>query len=586
MPFNTEADCLFIDTHYPTHKPRPVIGIYGNYGDKGCELGDAYYKSIEAAGGAPVILPPCPDFNVILNQLERIDALVLSGGADVNPLYMGEDPVPALHGVNSERDRGELLMTRLAYDRNIPILGICRGIQVLAAALGGSVHQDLATAMPDVPLIKHSQDMPRGVASHRVKALPDSLIARLLGEDIFVNSFHHQAVNEPGDKLRVTARSADGVVEAVESTEEKSIIGVQWHPESFYLAHDKCMMPLFKWFIEQAESYRRAVDCHRQVLTLDSHVDTPMFFDQGVLFHTRDPKVRVDMHKLSDGHMDSVIMAAYLKQEGRSDSELQAATAKADSLLDQIQAMVEHTQGLQLAYTPKDLFRIKQSAKKSVMLGIENGYAIGKDLSNIAHFRNRGVVYMTLCHNGDNDICDSARNSRQEHGGLSEFGRNVVSEMNRVGMMIDLSHAAESTFYDVLQTSNVPVICSHSSSRACCDHPRNLTDDQLRELAAAGGVAQVTFYHGFLREDGEATIKDVVRHFMHMVDVAGIEHVGFGSDFDGDGGVPGLQSESDMLNLTRCLMAEGFNIGQLRRAWGGNLLRVMNQVQYRGTIKF
>lgn len=586
MPSSKYLDYQTITSKFPTHKSRPTIGIYGNFGDRGCELAKAYYLCIEVIGGSPMILPPCEDPAVILNQLDAIDGLMLSGGGDINPLLLGEDPIPQLHGVNPERDRGELLMTRLAYDRHIPILGICRGIQMLAATLGGTIHQDLATAMPDAPLIKHTQDMPRGVASHHVKTVPGSIIAQCLGEEFDVNSFHHQAVNDPGPLLRVTARSADGVVEAVESTDFHSVIGVQWHPESFYPNFDKSMMPLFKWFVDEADLYRRAVDCHKQALVFDSHVDTPMFFDQGVSFYKRDPKIRVDMHKLTEGHVDAVAMAAYIKQEGRTEDELQAATGKADHLLGQIQKMVDHTQGVQLAYSNKNLFQLKQSRQKAVMLAIENGYAIGKDITNIERYRRMGVVYMTLCHNGDNDICDSARRSTQEHGGLSDFGREVVREMNRVGMMIDLSHAAESTFYDVLELSSTPVVCTHSASRACCDHPRNLTDDQLRTLAAHGGVAQLTFYPGFLREDEQATIKDVVRHFMHMVDVAGIEHVGFGSDFDGDGGVPGLNDESDMTELTRRLLAEGFNLGQLRRALGGNFLRVMQQVQVRGCIKF
>ena len=186
---------------------------------------------------------------------------------------------------------------------------------------------------------------------------------------------------------------------------------------------------------------------------------------------------------------------------------------------------------------------------------------------------------MTLCHNGDNDICDAASRSNNEHNGLSDFGYEVVREMNRVGMMADLSHASEKTFYDVLECSKLPPVCSHSSSRALCNHPRNLTDDQLRALAEKEGVAQATFYHGFLREDGQATISDAVAHILHMIDVAGIDHVGIGSDFDGDGGVPGLASEAEMINLTRRLIAEGLNNSQLRKLWGGNFLRVMSKWQ-------
>ena len=586
MMFDIYSDYNTLNDHFPNHTLRPVIGITANFGDKGAELAEGYFRSIEMAGGIPVVIPITENHIELAALLDRIDGLVLSGGADINPLYLGEDPIPQLGSINPRRDRMEILLTRLAYDRQLPILGICRGIQVLTAVLGGKLYQDIQAQSESSFPIKHSQDLARGVASHFVDAVPGSIVQTLLGDRFAVNSFHHQAVSKCGPLLRPTAYSADGIIEAVESTEYKSVVGVQWHPECFILEDDRCMHPLFRWFVEECESYRRACDVHSQVLTLDSHVDTPMFFSEGVRFDHRDPKVKVDMHKLTEGRMDSVIMAAYLRQEERSEEGHRAATEKARSLLMQIKEMVDGVRGAQIAYTPKDAFRIKSRGQKAIFLGIENGYAIGHDLSLVEDFRRMGVVYMTLCHNGDNDICDSASRSNGEHGGLSAFGRDVVREMNRVGMMVDLSHAAESTFYDVLDVSREPVICSHSSSRLLCDHPRNLTDDQLRAIAEVGGVAQATFYPGFLRTDGEATIKDAVRHILHMIDVAGVDHVGVGSDFDGDGGVPGLNDESEMINLTRRLMAEGFGPTVLKKIWGGNIVRVMSQVQYHGSVKF
>ncbi len=586
MMFDIYSDYNTLNDHFPNHTLRPVIGITANFGDKGAELAEGYFRSIEMAGGIPVVIPITENHIELAALLDRIDGLVLSGGADINPLYLGEDPIPQLGSINPRRDRMEILLTRLAYDRQLPILGICRGIQVLTAVLGGKLYQDIQSQSESSFPIKHSQDLARGVASHFVDAVPGSIVQTLLGDRFAVNSFHHQAVSKCGPLLRPTAYSADGIIEAVESTEYKSVVGVQWHPECFILEDDRCMHPLFRWFVEECESYRRACDVHSQVLTLDSHVDTPMFFSEGVRFDHRDPKVKVDMHKLTEGRMDSVIMAAYLRQEERSEEGHRAATEKARSLLMQIKEMVDGVRGAQIAYTPKDAFRIKSRGQKAIFLGIENGYAIGHDLSLVEDFRRMGVAYMTLCHNGDNDICDSASRSNGEHGGLSAFGRDVVREMNRVGMMVDLSHAAESTFYDVLDVSREPVICSHSSSRLLCDHPRNLTDDQLRAIAEVGGVAQATFYPGFLRTDGEATIKDAVRHILHMIDVAGVDHVGVGSDFDGDGGVPGLNDESEMINLTRRLMAEGFGPTVLKKIWGGNIVRVMSQVQYHGSVKF
>lgn len=562
---------------------RPVIGITGNFNEGQLKLLPGYFRSIEAAGGTPVVIPPRrkPDASLI-SLIDRIDGLLLSGGADINPILMGEDPVPALHGINNERDAFELALTRLAYNRQVPMLGICRGIQVLAAALGGTVMQDIATAMPHSTLIKHSQDADRGVATHFVTAEADSVVGRLLGTRFAVNSFHHQAVGEPGPHFRVTARSADGVVEAIESTDMKSIIGVQWHPECFWPEGDSCMMPLFEHFVANATQFATAKRVHEHVLTLDSHCDTPMFFDKGVELTRRDPQLLVDFPKMREGHLDATTMVAYLPQGGRSEQEELQATQMAVKLLNEIETRVADAPNVALARTPADLYRHKLEGILSVMRGIENGYALGRDIDNVARFAQMGVVYITLCHNGDNDICDSARRSTNEHGGLSDFGRKVVAEMNRTGIMVDLSHAAESSFYDALACSTTPIVCSHASSRALCNHPRNLTDDQLRALAKAGGVAQVTLYHGFLRLDDDgipATIDDGVRHLMHFIDVAGIDHVGIGTDFDGDGGVPGCACASELINFTRRLLAEGLTTTDLQKVWGGNWLRVMQLCQ-------
>lgn len=576
--FNTEALALAAQ---PCAKP--LIGVTANFSEGQLQLAPGYFRSVEAAGGIPVIIAPkrMPNANMSL-LLDRIDGLLLSGGADINPILVGEDPVPALHGINTERDLFELTLTRLAYNRQIPMLGICRGIQVLAAALGGTIMQDIATSLPHTQLIKHSQDADRATATHFVEAVEGSRIAELLGKRFAVNSFHHQAVGQCGPCFRITAQSADGVIEAIESTEMKSIIGVQWHPECFIAEGDTCMMPLFQQFVNDASEFAQARRVHNSVLTLDSHCDTPMFFDQEVNLEHRDPKLLVDFPKMREGHLDVSTMVAYLPQGDCTSEASEAATAQAFKTLAEIEQRVAHAPGVVLAQHPAQLYRNKLEGKLSVMRGIENGYAIGKDLQNVEKFARMGVVYITLCHNGDNDICDSARRSSQRHGGLSAFGRDVVREMNRCGLMVDLSHAAETSFYDALQCSTTPIVCSHASSRAMCNHPRNLTDDQLRALAQAGGVAQVTLYHGFLRLEEEgipATITDGVRHLMHMIDVAGIDHVGIGTDFDGDGGVPGCACASELINFTRLLLAEGLTIHDLQKIWGGNWLRVMQQCQ-------
>ncbi len=590
-----------LNSTFSTKEARPVIGITGNYNQETCTLAEGYYQSVLKAGGIPFIIPPFYETDRLGELLDRLDGIIFSGGGDINPLLLGEEPIKELHSITPERDLQELLLARLAYDRQIPMLGICKGIQIINAALGGTNYQDIHTQMEGIR-IKHSQDQDRRYPSHQVSITDGSILAKLFGTELAVNSFHHQACKTAAPCLTVTAISTDGVIEAVESNEFKSILGVQWHPETYILRNSTDMLPIFEWLISESAEFKQAKKLHSKIITLDSHCDTPMFFPQGINFASRDPKILVDLHKMTEGHLDASIMVAYLEQQERDEASLQNATAKANQILTQIEEMVaKNCTAVDIAYTPDDLWRLKRAGKRAIMLGIENGYAIGNDIHNVEAFRKRGVVYMTLCHNGDNDICDSARGNH-EHGGVSEFGKQVIAEMNRVGMMVDLSHAAEASFYDALQLSQTPIVCSHSSARALCDHPRNLTDDQLRALAKAGGVAQVTLYHGFLVKDSvdfnpncqlstvncqlstvncqlEATILDAIDHLNHMVNIMGIEHVGIGTDFDGDGGIRGCASASELINFTRRLLRERYTEEQIQMIWGGNFLRIMKQVQ-------
>jgi microsomal dipeptidase-like Zn-dependent dipeptidase/anthranilate/para-aminobenzoate synthase component II len=601
--FEVEAQLDSIYAQFPGAEHRPVIGITGNYEGVAATLGQGYYKSVIQAGGIPFIIPPCADKSVLLNTLDKVDALILSGGADINPLYCGEEPIPQLRGINSERDLPELLITRLAYNRQLPILGICRGIQTLACALGGKVAQDIGSekravkSEKSVSAIKHSQDADRSEPTHSVSLCEDSTLFKIYKQasdsngqlftlhsslfTLYVNSFHHQAVSDTGSKFRVVATAPDGVIEAIESTEYKSILGVQWHPE--------CMaegLPLFQWLVGEARAYRQAQELHNRVLTLDTHCDTPMFFPQGIHFDQRDKRILVDLHKMTEGRLDATIMVAYLPQPKEGESfpskvhfDVKGPAEYADLIFDKIEEIVhQNYQYLSLAHTPDDLYDNKRHGLKSIMLGIENGLALGGDLQQLQHFAERGVVYMTLCHNGDNDICDSARGSNT-HNGVSSFGKQVIHEMNRLGMMVDLSHASEKSFYDALDISRQPIVCSHSSCRSLCDHPRNLTDEQMRALAAKGGVMQITLYDGFLRKDGGASVLDAMAHLEHAIKVMGIDHVGIGTDFDGDGGVPGLADASELINFTRQLLKRQYNERDIQKIWGGNFLRVMEQVQ-------
>ncbi len=576
---------------------NPVIGISGNFRDGDCTLAQGYYMSVLEAGGTPVIIPPYDDEKALVSILDSLDGIVLSGGADIDPEYLREEPLDCV-SINPRRDAQELMLVRMAVDRQIPVLGICRGIQMLTAALGGKLYQDIKT-QHDRECIEHSQTIARPLPSHEVTLDKDSLLYKLFGKErLAVNSFHHQAVKEVPAGFRVTAVAPDGIIEGMESTAFRPILGVQWHPECFLLGNDRTMMPIFNWLMEQATLFKRAKQLHQRTIILDSHCDSPMFFDKGAHFYQKDPGVTVeyeyvgepspdgsptfsynplvDLHKMTAGRLDASFMVAYLHQYDRDAESLKAAIAKADRLLTLIDERIGECSGYAaIATTPQELWQNKSKGIKSVVKGIENGYAVGLDIDNVDRFRSRGVAYMTLCHNGDNDLCDSHKGNH-EHNGLSEFGKQVVARMNKVGMMVDLSHASEKSFWDAMECSSKPIICSHSSSRALCDHTRNLTDDQMRALAAAGGVAQVCLYSGFLKKGGNATVEDAVRHIMHMIDVMGVDHVGIGSDFDGGGGLPGLEDASWFVSLTERLMAEGLSDSDLSLVWGLNFLRVWN----------
>ena len=579
--FDVSGEFCALHGRYPLCECRPVIGITANFADGKATLAEAYYRSVLEAGGVPLLIPPYPEREALVETLSHIDALLLTGGADIDPRYMGEEPdYSLLHGINPARDEQELLLVQLADARCLPILGICRGVQVLAAALGGSVHQDIYAALGE-GLLNHDQEpVERGVATHDVLFAPGSRLCRLFGKErLSVNTFHHQAVSRVPVGFEVVATSPDGVIEGIEAVDGRIVLGVQWHPESFIMNRDETMMPLFRWLVGEAALYRRVTELHRRILTIDSHCDTPMLSDTAYRLDKRDDVALVDLHKMSEGLLDATTMVAYIPQGARDEASLGQAAQKAVALLDWVAAGVAGNAGyVTLCSTPDELFNAKAQSKRAIMLGVENGYAIGLDLSAIERLRRKGVVYMTLCHNGDNDICDSARGNA-EHGGLSAFGRDVVREMNRVGMMVDLSHAAESTFWQVLECSTKPVVCSHSSCRALCGHPRNLTDEQMRALAEKGGVVQVTMYSGFLVKEGEATLDDFMCHLQHAIDVAGIDHVGIGTDFDGDGKVVGCSSASQLRNITRELLSRGYCDAEIEKIWGGNWLRVMRQVQ-------
>lgn len=578
---NVEGLFSEVDHFIPaSSKERPPrIGISANRKEGLSCIAETYIQAVVHAGGAPVLIPVITDIALLTEIVESIDGLIMSGGADINPLFVNEDPIPQLQDVDTYRDEFDLILIRLAANRQVPMMGICRGHQVMNIAFGGSIYQDIYS-QADGPLIKHSQKQAREYPSHQVTlSSGKNRLKEILDgtNELLVNSFHHQAVRAVAPGFESWAEAADGVNEAM-GHPENALFSVQWHPEAMEETDPK-MRALFRYHVENARLFARAKALHRSCVILDSHTDTPMLFP-GEFNIGRKEGGKVNLPLMEEGLTDVAFMVAYIPQGARDPRSLQSATDYAVERLQQVIIQeTKNSQRMGIARSVEDIRALKARGLKAIGLGVENGYAIGKDLANLSLFRKMGVSYITLCHNGDNDICDSAKGKCEWHG-LSPFGREVVREMNRVGLLVDVSHASEETFYQVLETSAVPIVATHSSAKALCDHPRNLTDDQLKALAARGGVAQVCLYKGFINKQADkASLTDAVRHIDHMVEVMGIDHVGIGSDFDGDGELIGCAATNELINLTTRLLALGYSDHDIRKIWGENFLTVLSLAQ-------
>jgi membrane dipeptidase len=328
---------------------------------------------------------------------------------------------------------------------------------------------------------------------------------------------------------------------------------------------------------------------------------------------------------MEEGGLDGVFFAVFVGQQERTPEGNAYARERVMEIFDSIHAVVARNSAYaEIALSSSDLRAINRKGKKAVYIGIENGFPIGRDLSMVNKFRSLGARYITLCHTSNNDICDSSTDEGgPEHGGLSDFGREVVAEMNRLGIMVDVSHISDQAFYDVIGMSSVPVIASHSNARAVCNHPRNLSDDMLVKLAENGGVIQLCalseytaepepyperdsarqavrdkygdwnmlddstrnlFFTEWTELDEKfpprlATVAQFCDHVDHVVGLIGIDHVGFGSDFDGGAGLADCFDESQLPNITLELLWRGYSRSDLQKFWSGNLLRVMKEVE-------
>jgi membrane dipeptidase len=328
---------------------------------------------------------------------------------------------------------------------------------------------------------------------------------------------------------------------------------------------------------------------HRDLLTLDSHIDIP--WPTGPDPFT-DGERRVDIPKMLRGGLAAGVFVAYLPQGKRTAEDETRSFEHALAMLATIRGMARSDEGLsvRLASTAAEVEAAKRDGALAVIPAVENGYAIGTDLSRLGKLRALGACYLTITHNGHNALADSAiprgdlGDQAEEHGGLSPFGREAVAELNALGMLIDVSHAAKSTMLQAAELSRTPIVATHSCMRTLCNHPRNLDDDQLDALGAAGGVVQVTAVPAFIRPQGKAeevTLADFVDHIDYAVRRIGIAHVGIGSDFDGGGGFVGWRDAGESANVTAELLRRGYDREAIAALWGGNFLRLMRLAEAR-----
>lgn len=568
--------CYVINDQFPRIGISASRGTYG-----GSIVSGAYIESVLQAGGAPIIVPAMTDAKVMKEIVKDLDGLILIGGDDIDPTYYGEIPLPDVNIVDSIRDIYDLTLVKLATDRNIPVLGICRGEQLINVAFGGSLYQDIPKQFANKS-IEHKQTEPREKGTHVVTVNKDSKLANILSQtEVLTNSYHHQAVKEVAPHFIVSAKTSDGMIEAIEAYPNRSILGVQWHPESHAAKGDTAMQKIFGFIVDEAKTFKKAKELHKKILSVDTHCDTPLEFKKtGFNIRNREEN-QVNIPKMEEGMLDAIFFAAYTAQGPRDAVSSQKTVDKIEGLIKGIHKQVEMNKDIcGITYTTDDLIHLKSEGKKAIFIGIENGYGIGKDIKNIEHFQKMGVNYITLCHTKDNDICDTSSKSNNEWNGLSPFGREVIKEMNRLGMMIDVSHAGEKTFWDVIELSTQPIIASHSSAQALCYHDRNLTDKQMKAIAKNGGVIQICLVDLFInKETKKASVMDAIDHIDHAIKVAGIDHVGIASDFDGGGGLIGCMGSNDMINITVKLIERGYTDEEIAKIWGGNFLRVMDQVQ-------
>ena len=323
-----------------------------------------------------------------------------------------------------------------------------------------------------------------------------------------------------------------------------------------------------------------------ELITIDTHIDINVENFTDSLNYTMNTDTQFNLPNMLKGDLDVAWLVVYTAQGELNEEGYEAAYNNAISKFDAIGRLVNKyaPDQIELALNSDDVRRILNKDKKVIMIGVENAYSMGLDTSNVRKFWEKGARYVSLTHNGHNQFSDSNTGEFDDtalHNGLSDLGKEVVELLNYYGIMIDISHPSKEAIRQMTELSKAPIIASHSSARALRDHPRNVDDEQLNWIKENGGVIQTTALGFFLtdREDPPANMDDFMDHIDHMVEKIGIDHVGISSDFDGGGGIVGWEDASETMNVTSALRERGYSESEIAKLWGGNLLRVLDEVQ-------
>ena len=334
----------------------------------------------------------------------------------------------------------------------------------------------------------------------------------------------------------------------------------------------------------------KAKTIHDNIITLDTHCDINVKNFTDSINYSQNLNTQCNIPKMDSGGLDVAWFVVYTGQGDLTDKGYEIAYNNAISKFEAIHNLVNSyaPERIGLALTSADVKKIHSSGKKVAMIGIENGYPIGMDIKNVEKFYNMGARYMSLAHNGNSQLSDSNTGETDDvylHNGLSELGVEVIKEMNRLGIMIDISHPSKEAIRQMISLSKAPVIASHSSARTLCDHSRNLDDDQLGWIKENGGVVQTVAFKSYLNSEKskansveKVDVSDFVDHIDYLVNSMGINHVGISSDFDGGGGVEGWSDASETFNVTLELVKRDYTELEIEKLWSGNLLRVLDEV--------